>query len=131
QRSGVDAVADRGGAIGHGHVSAPVWTVVTVEQETRSTPAGAWSGRGEAVEIEPGARWSARRRSADRLAVHLAERIADELDPLAVRAPQVERGAAHVVVVDPGLVELGLEVGPPLGLDRDRQVLEPAEHLGV
>ena len=30
-----------------------------------------------------------------------------------------------------GVVELALEVLPALGLDRDREVVQPAEHLGV
>ena len=46
------------------------------------------------------------------------------LEPLAVGAPEVQRRAALVVVLDPGVVELDLQVRPALRVDRDREVVE-------
>ena len=65
------------------------------------------------------------------LAVHLAERVGDQLDPGAVGVAEVDRHLAVDDVLDTGLVEPPTRCVPALGLDRDRHVVQPAEHLGV
>src|SRR5688572_8074367 len=65
------------------------------------------------------------------VAVHGEQLVGDQLHPGAVGVGQVDRGSAGLVVRDPGGVELALEVGPPLRGDRDGDVVQPAEHLGV
>ncbi len=50
---------------------------------------------------------------------------------LAVGAVEVQRRAAHLLVGNAGGVELLLEVVPACRLDRERDVVEPAEHLRV
>ena len=65
------------------------------------------------------------------VAVHLAERVGDELDARSVGVAEVDRDAAVHLVLDPGLGEPGDECVPALGIHRDRHVVQPAEHLGV
>src|SRR5262249_61209402 len=69
--------------------------------------------------------------SRDRRAVHLPQWVLDELQALAVGALEVERRAARLLRDNPRGFQLGLEVLPPLGLHRDREVVQTAEHLGV
>ena len=67
----------------------------------------------------------------NRGAVHLAERVADQFEPLTVGPVEVERRAAHHLALHARGLELALEMLPALGLDRDREVMHPAEHLRV
>src|SRR4051794_9849207 len=68
---------------------------------------------------------------SDRVAVHLAQRVVQQLEALAVGAAEVHRRAALLVGLDTGVAELLAQPLPLLGLDGDRQVVEPAEDLGV
>src|SRR3954470_16289603 len=69
--------------------------------------------------------------SEDVVAVHLPERVGDQLDAGAVGVAEVDRDAAVHDVLDPGLVQPGDQLLPALGLDADRHVVQPAEDLGV
>src|SRR3954447_23022485 len=69
--------------------------------------------------------------STEDLAVHLAERVADQLEPGAVRVREVNRRAVDVRVRDASRIQLALQVLPAGGLDGDRQVMQAAQHLGV
>ena len=71
------------------------------------------------------------RRLHDRRAVHLAQGVGDELDALAVGSLEVERRPTLLVDGHARVAELGPEVLPALGLDRDGQVVEATEPLGV
>ena len=96
---------------------------VGARPRTRSDPA---AGRGRnPVNVH---RWSG---SHHRRSVHLAQRIRDQFQPLAVGTPEIDRRAVDVGVLDAEIVEPRLEPVPLLGLDRDRQVMQPAEHLLV
>ena len=65
------------------------------------------------------------------MAVHLAERVGDELDPGAVGVPEVDRDAAVHLVLDAGLLE-ALDEPRPSDWARPRShVVEAAEDLGV
>src|SRR5438477_1104587 len=68
---------------------------------------------------------------ADRRTVHLAQGIADELEPRAVGIAKVDRRSVDVRVVDARFVELGLEMDPSRWLDRDRQVVQTTKDLRV
>src|SRR5262249_3793819 len=63
--------------------------------------------------------------------VHLPQWVLDELQALAVGTLEVERRAARLLRGDARGFQLGLEVLPALGLQRDREVVQTAEHLGV
>src|SRR4051812_47997607 len=69
--------------------------------------------------------------SDDLGAVHLAERVGDELQPGSVGVPEVQRRPADVLVVDAGGVQALPSGGPGLLRHRDRQVVEAAEDLRV
>ncbi len=69
--------------------------------------------------------------SEDGQAVHLAQRVGDQLHPGAVGVAEVHRGAALEQVLDAGLVQAGAQLRPALGLDGDREMVQPAEDLGV
>src|SRR4051794_26331466 len=71
------------------------------------------------------------RGSDDDVAVHLPERIADQLQAGAVGIREVDRAPVDVGVRDVRRVELVLEVLPPARLDGDGEVVEAAEHLRV
>jgi hypothetical protein len=64
------------------------------------------------------------------LAVHLPERVGDELDPGAVGVPEAHRDAAVHHVLDTGVGELGDQRLPALRLDADGHVVQAAEHRG-
>src|SRR5579859_1319982 len=94
-----------------------------VMTRTRST-----SGAG-AMDGDPTRRAGQRRRvSEDRGAVEVAERVADQLDTRPVRVAEVQRGI-DVLHLDAGVFEAAAELLPPIRRDRDREVMQPAEHL--
>lgn len=70
-------------------------------------------------------------RSDDAVAVHLAQRVADQLDPLPVRTAEVQRRPRVVGVGDAGVVELRLQRRPAGRLHGDGDVVQAACHLGV
>ncbi len=63
--------------------------------------------------------------------VHLAQRVGDELDAGPVGIAEVHRHPAVHLVVHPGLLEPVDQAFPVRRVDRDRAVMEAAEHLGV
>ena len=65
------------------------------------------------------------------VAVHLAERVGDELDAGAVGVAEVDRDAAVHLVLDAGLRETLHELLPLGGVDRDGAVVQAAEDLGI
>jgi hypothetical protein len=65
------------------------------------------------------------------VAVHLAERVGDELDASAVGVGEVHRHVAVDDVLHPGFVEPRDDLTPPFRLHRDGEVVEPAKDLGV
>ena len=67
----------------------------------------------------------------DRLAVHFAERIADQLEPGAVGVEEVQRRPVDVLVRHAGSIERVLQMLPPIRRNRDREVVEAAEHLAA
>src|SRR3954470_5436748 len=69
--------------------------------------------------------------SEDLVAVHLAERVGDELDAGAVGVAEVHRDAAVHDVLDAGVGEPLHQLAPALRVDADGHVVQPAEHLGV
>src|SRR4051794_5754082 len=84
--------------------------------------------------LPPAQKWPhlrRRGRSEHRRAVHLAERVGDELDPRAVGVAEVHRDAAVHLVRHAGLGEPLHELVPAVGVDADRHVVEAAQHLGV
>src|SRR3954452_4743984 len=74
---------------------------------------------------------TAPRPSEDVVAVHLAERVGDQLDAGAVGVAEVHRDAAVHGVLHAGVGEPLHQLVPALGLDADGHVVQPAEHLGV
>src|SRR5262245_38516853 len=80
-------------------------------------------------EIVTGGQSSLPRHSPHVMAVHLPERIADQFEPRSVGITEVQRRPADVVVLHAGVVELLLQTLPVLGWRRDREVVQPAEHL--
>src|SRR4051794_13098535 len=86
-----------------------------------------------------GSGWSANSRlrligatgSEDVVAVHLAERVGDQLDAGAVGVAEVHRDAAVHLVRDLRIGEPLHQLAPAVGVDADRHVVQAAEHLGV
>src|SRR4051812_6232256 len=84
--------------------------------------------------LPPAQKWPflrGRGRSEHLRAVHLAERVGDELDPRAVGIAEVHRDAAVHLVRHAGLGEPLHELAPAVGIDADRHVVQAAQHLGV
>src|SRR5688572_6146919 len=63
--------------------------------------------------------------------VHLAERLGEQLEALAVGTAEVQRDAADLEVLDAGGVEPAAQHLPLVGRHADRQVVVAAEHLAV
>src|SRR3954464_11742699 len=74
---------------------------------------------------------TATRPSEDVVAVHLAERVGDQLDGGAAGVGEGARDAAGHGVLHPGVGEPLHQLLPVLGVDADRHVVQAAEHLGV
>src|SRR3954469_20341635 len=64
-------------------------------------------------------------------AVHLTERVGDDLDPRAVRVTEVGRHVAVDHVLDTRRVELADQVAPAFRLDTDGHVVQAAQDLAV
>src|SRR3954454_9827601 len=69
--------------------------------------------------------------SEDVVAVHLAQRVGDQLDAGAVGVAEVHRDAAVHLMLDAGIGEPLHQLIPPFGVDADGHVVQPAEYLGV
>ena len=65
------------------------------------------------------------------MAVHLPERVGDELQAGAVWVAEVHRGAALQLVVDAGSLQVGAQAGPSIRFHGDSHVVKPAQHFGV
>lgn len=64
-------------------------------------------------------------------AVHFAERLVDQLDPLAIGSRAIQRTATHDEGLDASSFELALQSIPVVRRHRDGEVVVSAEHLGV
>src|SRR3954469_3068856 len=103
---------------------APTWTLPSSLAEPAISGCG-WSANSRLRLM------AATRPSEDVVAVHLAERVGDELDAGAVGVAEVDRDAAVHGVLHPGVGEPLHQLLPVLGVDADRHVVQAAEHLGV
>src|SRR3954447_1510975 len=103
---------------------APTWTLPSSRAEPAISACG-WSANSRLRLMA--ATWL----SEDVVAVHLAERVGDELDAGAVGVAEVDRDAAVHGVLHPGVGEPLHQLLPVLGVDADRHVVQAAEHLGV
>src|SRR4051794_6777100 len=103
---------------------APMWTLPSSRAELAISGSG-WSGSSRLRLM------TATRPSEDVVAVHLAERVGDELDAGAVGIAEVDRDAAVHDVLDVGVGESLHQLAPALRLDADGYVVQPAEDLGV
>src|SRR5207248_44426 len=77
------------------------------------------------------ARSPSRRPLPHLVAVHLAQRVGDQLEAGPVRVAEVDRGPALGLVLHTGLVEAGLGLRPLVGVHGDGDVVQPAQYLGV
>src|SRR3954447_4779984 len=105
-------------------VPAPTWMLPSSLAEPAISGCG-WSANSRLRLM------TATRPSEDVVAVHLAERVGDELDAGAVGVAEVHRDAAVHGVLHPGVGEPLHQLIPPFGGDADGHVVQPAEHLGV
>src|SRR4051795_11981601 len=103
---------------------APTWTLPSSRAEPAISGCG-WSANNRLRLM------TATRPSEDVLAVHLAERVGDQLDAGAVGVTEVDRDAAVHLVRDAGVGEPLDQLGPVLGVDADGHVVQAAEDLGV
>src|SRR3954454_13823357 len=103
---------------------APTWTLPSSLAESAISGC-AWSANSRLRLM------TATRPSEDVVAVHLAERVGDQLDAGAVGVAEVDRDAAVHDVLHPGVGEPLHQLLPVLGVDADRHVVQAAEHLGV
>src|SRR3954468_22460826 len=103
---------------------APTWTLPSSLAEPAISGCG-WSANSRVRLM------AAARPSEDVVAVHLAERVGDELDAGAVGVAEVHRDAAVDDVLHPGVGEPLHQLAPALRVDADGHVVQPAEHLGV
>lgn len=69
--------------------------------------------------------------SEDVIAVHLAERVGDQLESSAVGIAEVQRDLAVLDQFDTGLGQLGAQLRPLGRFDADRDVVEAAEYFLV
>src|SRR3954454_18643813 len=116
------------------------WERTTVPW-ARIAPAPTWTSPNSRAEPAiSGWGWSANNRlrlmtatwpSEDVVAIHLAERVGDQLDAGAVGVAEVDRDAAVHHVLDSGVGEPVDQLLPALRVDADGHVVQPAEHLGV
>src|SRR6476646_6819685 len=104
-------------------------TYSTMVAASRSTSArcSAWARSGSAVEVDVMAESSL----GDARAVHLQQWVRDELEALTIGPGEVERRPADVLSGYTGSLELRAEVLPSVRSDRDRDVVQAPEHLGV
>src|SRR3954453_14368205 len=102
---------------------APTWTLPSSLAEAAISGCG-WSANSRLRLM------TATRPSEDVVAVHLAERVGDELDAGAVGVAEVDRDAAVHGVLDAGVGEPLHQLLPVLGVDADRHVVQATEHLG-
>src|SRR3954451_23983210 len=105
-------------------VPAPTWMLPSSLAEPAISGCG-WSANSRLRLM------TATRPSEDVVAVHLAERVGDELDAGAVRVAEVHRDAAVHDVLDAGVGEPLHQLAPALRVDADGHVVQAAEHLGV
>src|SRR3954454_3126791 len=103
---------------------APTWTLPSSRAEPAISGCG-WSANSRLRLMT--ATWL----SEDVVAVHLAERVGDELDAGAVGVAEVDRDAAVHLVRDAGVLQPAYQFLPVVRVDADRHVVQPAEHLGV
>src|SRR3954447_6210092 len=103
---------------------APTWTLPSSLAEAAISGCG-WSANSRLRLM------TATRPSEDVVAVHLAERVGDELDAGAVGVAEVDRDTAVHDVLDAGLGEPFDQLLPAVGGDADSHVVQAAEHLGV
>src|SRR4051795_12720638 len=103
---------------------APTWTLPSSLAEPAISGCG-WSANSRLRLM------AATRPSEDVVAVHLAERVGDQLDAGAVGVAEVDRDAAVHGVLDAGVGEPLHQLLPVLGVDADGHVVQAAEHLGV
>src|SRR3954468_4835377 len=103
---------------------APTWTLPSSRAEPAISGWG-WSANSRLRLMT--APWP----SEDVVAVHLAERVGDQLDAGAVGVAEVDRDAAVHLVLDAGVGEPVDQLLPALRVDADRHMVQPAEYLGV
>src|SRR4051794_40115939 len=103
---------------------APTWTVPSSRADPAISGWG-WSANSRLRLMAPA--WP----SEHLRAVHLTERVGDQLDAGAVGVAEVDRDPAVHLVRDAGAGESLDQLLPVLGVDADRHVVQAAEHLGV